>query len=536
MSNGTNPRVFQKPSIPEISSLEHNVRIKVFAPPKSKRKTGIIGTIGPSVRSMEQMKKLFAAGLNIARMNFSHGTHEFHKESLDMLRKAEQEYREQVHYAVQIAAALDTKGPEIRTGIIEGDDGTKEVDLVPGEPIRITTDIKYKNKCSSKLLYIDYENMPKVVKGGNRVLIADGVISLKIEKVNADGFIDAVVEYGGKIGSKKGCNLPDVAVDLPALSEQDKKDLAFAAANDFDMVFASFVRNADGVRAIRAALGDKASQIKVIAKIENRQGLDNIDEIISEADGIMVARGDLGVEIPPEKVFLAQKLLCAKGNKANKSVIVATQMLESMILNSRPTRAEVSDVANAVLDGCDCVMLSGETAKGKFPIEAVKMQDVVCREAEDATYHKRYFDEIRHDPSITWDQYYSMSVSAVEASIRCKASAIICLTSSGRGAYTLSMFHPKAMIVAATREKKVARQMHLYRGIIPLHIVEAPNMQWEADYNLRIRESIKAGRALGFIKDGDALVVFTGYNKGAGNSHSVRIIFADEKEENGYGC
>ncbi|KRX81907.1 Pyruvate kinase PKLR [Trichinella sp. T6] len=457
--------------------LEHLCHLNIDDEKIPVRKTGIICTIGPSSRSVDMLVKMIVSGMNIARLNFSHGSHE---------------------------------GAET------------EVDLRRGDEIILTTDEKYQMCCTEKIVYVDYKNIGKVLKKDMRVFIDDGLICLRVREIGADS-LTCVVENGGKLGSRKGVNLPGAKVDLPAVSDKDIRDLQFAVKNNVDMVFASFIRNAEGVRVLRKVLGEEGKHIKIVAKIENHEGVTNVDEIIEAADGIMVARGDLGIEIPPEQVFIAQKAIIAKCKVAGKPVICATQMLESMISKPRPTRAESSDIANAVLDGADCVMLSGETAKGQYPLEALQIMHEICRQAEAAHYHNSFFNELLMITPRPTDAAHTIAIAATSAAVSCNAVAIILVTTTGRTATLVSKYRPPCIVLSVVRDWQVAKSLHLHYGILPCMMLEPRDADWPTDVDKRITFGIKAGKERGFIHGGDMLVVVTGWRQGAGFTNTMRF-------------
>merc|ERR1712051_557175 len=491
------------------------------------RLSGIVCTIGPVSRDPEFLYDMMEAGMNIARMNFSHGDHKYHRQTIENCRVANDKYTADKGFGIPLAIALDTTGPEIRTGKLEGDTGKLEVTLETGAAIKITTDDAFMEKCTKDILWVDYKNITKVLKPGKRMYIDDGLISVVAKEIG-DNFVMGEIENGGNLGSRKGCNLPGTDCDLPAVSEKDKADLLFGVEMNVDMVFASFIRDAQGVKDVRKVLGKAGEKILIISKIENLQGCMNVDEIIEESDGIMVARGDMGIEIPPEKVFIAQKQLIAKCNKAGKPVICATQMLESMVKKPRPTRAEGSDVANAVLDGSDCVMLSGETAKGDYPIQCIKTMASLSREAEACLWNSRFFEELmRSDHNRKRDSTEAAAIAAVQASYSTRASAIIGLTTTGRTAHIASKYRAMCPFLAVTRHAPAARQMQLYRGVVPLFYPEGRLDDWSADVDERIQYCVDFGKKNGFIKSGDPVICITGWRKGAGSSNTVRILYVN---------
>lgn len=486
---------------------------------KFMRKTSVIGTIGPKTNSVEMLTKLMDAGLNIVRMNFSHGSYEYHQSVIDNARAA----AAQLSSKRPIAIALDTKGPEIRTGLMAND---ADVAIDAGHEFYITTDKAHAEAGSKEMIFMDYANLPKVTSPGKLIYVDDGILSLQVLAIEGEKLRVKSLN-SGTLSSRKGVNLPKTPVDLPALSEKDKADLAFGVKNGVDMIFASFIRQAQDVRDIRKVLGTEGATIKIIVKIENEQGVENFDEILKEADGVMVARGDLGIEIPASQVFMAQKMMIAKCNVAGKPSICATQMLESMTYNPRPTRAEISDVANAVLDGADCVMLSGETAKGKYPIEAVRMMAETAFLAESAISYTGLFDQLRQLTPRPTETAETLAMSAVAAAIEQDAGAIVVLSTSGVSARLLSKYRPQCPIICVTRNEQTARQLHLSRGVYPVHYPEPrgiPAEKWQIDVDNRIRFGLRSALALGVVKPEQTVMAVQGWRGGLGHTNTLRIL------------
>ena len=450
------------------------------------KKTKIVCTMGPNTDNREIMRELALNGMDVARFNFSHGDHAEHKHRLEILESVREEL------GIPIASLLDTKGPEIRTGKLK--DG-KKVTLKEGDLYTLTTEEIVGDETRG---YINYAGLAEDVKPGDRILIDDGLIELHVREVNGTDIV-CRIENGGELGEKKGVNVPGVRVKLPALTDKDKEDIRFGVDAGFDFVAASFVRNADAIREIREILDEKGSAMQIIAKIENEEGIENIDSIIEASDGIMVARGDMGVEIPAEKVPHIQKMIIRKCNLACKVVITATQMLDSMIRNPRPTRAEVSDVANAVYEGTDAVMLSGETAMGSYPIEAVRMMSQIAEESEkylDYMFYQRRKVSAENLRNISNTVCYSSVATASDL----EAPVIVAPSVSGFTTRMLSKWRPKALIAGLSPSMTVVRQMQLYWGVKPFHAKRAEST------DALLFASVELLKEKGIVKEGEFVV------------------------------
>ena len=471
------------------------------------RKTKIICTLGPSTDSEDMMRQLIDAGMNVARFNFSHGSHDEHKARLKLLRKLRSEMGKPV------AALLDTKGPEIRLGDFK--DGS--IDLEDGQTFTLTTEDILGDQDH---VSITYKELPQDVKVGSNILIDDGLISMTVTDLT-DTEIVCHVDNGGTVSNKKGVNVPNVELRMPFICEQDRSDIIFGVENDFDFIAASFVRTAQDVNDIREILHEKKGDaIKIIAKIESTQGVENIDEIIAAADGIMVARGDLGVEIPLEDVPVIQKLAIKKVLNAGKIVITATQMLDSMMHNPRPTRAEATDVANAIYDGTSVIMLSGETAAGEYPIEAVStMNRIALRTEANIDYISRFNKEDSIDKTGVTS---AISHATCTLSHDLNANAIVAVSKSGGTARMVSKFRPSVPIIGATLTMKVYRQLSMSWGVYPMIIDEKEDVE---DLFNHVIERCKGSNIL---KKDDLVVMTAGVPLGiSGKTNMIRVKEVD---------
>ncbi|MBO8163698.1 MAG: pyruvate kinase [Brevibacillus sp.] len=469
------------------------------------RKAKIVCTIGPASESVETLKRLLTAGMNVARLNFSHGSHEEHAARIRNIRQAGREL------GVQVAILLDTKGPEIRTGVL----AAEQVELVEGNTITLTTE---EVPGTAERVSITYKDLYRDVEVGSTILIDDGLIGLRVEKIEGSEII-CRIKNGGILKSKKGVNVPGVKINLPGITEKDSEDILFGIREGVDFIAASFVRKAADILEIREILEQHQAKIDIIAKIENQEGVDNVDEILTVADGLMVARGDLGVEIPAEEVPLLQKKLIQKCNELGKPVITATQMLDSMQRNPRPTRAEASDVANAILDGTDAIMLSGETAAGKYPVESVETMNRIALRAEQALNYREilYTQSSRRQVTIT----DAISQAVANAALDLEAAAIVTATESGHTARMVSKYRPKAPIVAVTPHEGVMRRLSLVNGVYP--VLGKTASTTDEMLEISVREAVQAG----YVRHGDLVVITAGVpvrESGTTNLLKIHVI------------
>lgn len=467
------------------------------------KKTKIVCTIGPKSESKEMLTKLLQAGMNVMRLNFSHGNHEEHATRISTLREIKAET------GLKAAILLDTKGPEIRTIKL---DGGKDVKLVAGQKFVITTDKTFIG--NSEKVAVTYDSFTSDLSIGDIVLIDDGLIEMKVDSIQNEEVFCTVLN-NGELGENKGVNLPNVKVNLPALSKKDILDLKFGCKQGVDFVAASFIRRADDVKEVRRVLAENGGEdIKIISKIENKEGLDNFEEILKYSDGIMVARGDLGVEIPVEEVPFAQKMMIEKCNEAGKPVITATQMLDSMINNPRPTRAEANDVANAILDGTDAVMLSGESAKGKYPVEAVKVMTKIAEKTDPLLYSNIDYEK-EEELTIT----EAVAKGCVDAAEVLNAKLLVVGTGSGRAARSLRKYFPTANIMAITNNPKAFNQMLLIKGVVPYLSEDVKTLK------TFMENAEKAALGLGLVESGDIIAATCGEEVFIqGTTNTLKII------------
>ena len=480
------------------------------------RKTKIVCTLGPSTDDENVLRQLMLEGMSVARMNFSHGSHEEQKKRLDMVKKLREELE------LPVAALLDTKGPEIRIGDIEGG----KAELKKGQTFVLTTEDIVGN---AEIVSITYKQLYKDVKPGDSILIDDGLIGMEVQKIEGEEIV-CQVKNGGFISNHKGVNVPGVELKMPFVSQKDYEDIVFAAEQDYDFIAASFTRTANDILEIRKILEEKGGQyIHIIAKIENMQGVENCEEILRVADGIMIARGDMGVEIPLEEVPVIQKKLIRMALKASKPVITATQMLDSMIKNPRPTRAETSDVANAIYQGTGAIMLSGETAAGAYPVEAVRTMARIAERTEKDIDYSREFKPRRlaERPDVTNAISHATCTTAMDLN----AAAIVAVTKSGRTVGRIAKYRPSCPVIGCATHSRVCRQLSLMWGVIPVEMQEEETADELFDHAVKLTED------KGLISRGDLVVITAGVPLGlSGTTNMLKVQVAGNTLLTGRGC
>lgn len=468
------------------------------------RKTKIVCTIGPATDDENIMRELMLAGMNVARFNFSHGDYETHEKRLRQIERLRKELD------LPVATLLDTKGPEIRLGKFLDN---KPVEIHDGDVYTLTTEDV---PCTAEVGSISFKKLPKDVSIGTRILVNDGVIELMAEKVTKTDIICRVI-HGGTLSNNKGINVPGVKLSMPYLSEQDMDDLEFGSRMGFDFIAASFVRSAADINYLRKFTQSLGwFDVRIIAKIENSDGVENIDEILEAADGIMVARGDMGVEIPFEQIPAIQKTLIKKGYNAGKQVVTATQMLESMITNPRPTRAEITDVANAIYDGTSAIMLSGETAAGAYPVEAVKTMALIAETTENNIDYKGRFAIRRSNPEGSIAE--AIAHATVTTAHDLDASAVITVSLGGQTARLISKYRPCCPIISCTMSEVVCRQMNMSWGVIP-YIIDEKNSTDEL-----FAAAVHEAESHRLVEDGDLVVITAGVPLGVSGTTNLMKV------------
>ncbi|KAG4111448.1 hypothetical protein ERO13_D13G104800v2 [Gossypium hirsutum] len=473
-------------------------------------KTKIVCTLGPASRSVEMIERLLKAGMNVARFNFSHGSHAYHQQTLDNLRTA------MLNTGILCAVMLDTKGPEIRTGFLKHG---KPIQLIQGKEITISTD--YSIKGDENTICMSYKKLAQDLKPGSVILCSDGTITFTVLDCDKElGLVRCRCDNSAVLGERKNVNLPGVVVDLPTLTDKDKEDiLQWGVPNKVNMIALSFVRKGSDLVEVRKLLGKHGKNTLLMSKVENQEGVTNFDDILANSDAFMVARGDLGMEIPIEKIFLAQKLMILKANIQGKPVVTATQMLESMIKSPRPTRAEATDVANAVLDGTDCVMLSGETAAGAYPDLAVQTMARICTEAENFINYGDLFKRIMESAPMPMSPLESLASSVVRTAESIKASLILVLTRGGTTAKLVAKYRPSVPILSmiipeittdslewSCNDEAPSRHCLIFRGLIPVLSSGLAKASYAESTEETTKFALQYGKEKGLIKPGDSVV------------------------------
>ncbi|CAK1599006.1 unnamed protein product [Parnassius mnemosyne] len=514
----------QLPAANAYTPLDHVLNLDIKSPAGCQRLTGIIASIGKSSNDLETMEKMMAAGMNIALLNLSFGTREEHIETIKTLRQAAKNYSVVVGKNYPLAIAARLPGRKMRTGNIS-DTYEEPVELISGEIVRLTTDALYKDRCSSSTVYVDFIHFAEQLKKGDVILLDNETIQLKVEIIS-NTTLTCKIERGGFLGSNKDVFVPNVVLKIPTYSEKDKAYIDMAVHHQLDIIIASFADSGDSIIELKNAMGEKGKKIAVVANIQTLEGYRNYDEILEEANGIMITRQELGSDISPKKLVIAQKNMIARANKANVPVCLCAQLLSSMRYSKIPLRAELLDIANCILDGADALVLSAETAVGICPVDTIACMANACKESEACVWTKQVFHDFVDKTPVPCEQSTAIAMAAVLASYRSMAAAIIVITTLGKSAFEVAKYRPRCPIIAITRHVINARQMHLYRGIIPLIYEATPDADWQIYLEQRINFSTKWAMQRGFVRVGDPIVLVCGWKQGSQFTNTMRIVYA----------
>lgn len=518
--------------------IDHMSALRVTSEPFCKRLPVIIGTIGPSCTEVHQIEDLLDCGMNVARINMSYGDRCCQLNAIHNFKLAADNFIQKIGMYVPIGLMMDLKGPEIRTGRIcklyACDPDNPRIFIEKNSIIKITTEITYVDKITPTLIYVDFPLFPQHVRPGMKIYIDDGYISLIVQKVNEIDLI-ALVECEGYLGNYRPVHVPMVPLDLPPLTNIDMEDIDLALEEEFDFIALSKIENAEAVYTLKSKLIEslllqrkfREKPIMIFSKISNFQALKNIDEIIEATDGIIIQRGDLGLDIPPEKVYVAQREIIGKCNMVNKPVIICTQLMKSMTTHLLTDRSHIFDVGSCIEDGADGICLTGETAIGKFPSQVVEQTHNILREAEAADSRKYHFKELTDKLKPPIEPIVAVAMASCIISQKIKATAIIVLTTSGKSAQLISWFRPRCVVLAVTNFERTARQLHMWRSICPI-IYNGPCLKnnWFANLDLKFQYGITFGKEVGFIEAGDPLILVSGYGRHTSFTNCIRIVYA----------
>uniref|UniRef100_A0A1Y1LFI1 Pyruvate kinase n=1 Tax=Photinus pyralis TaxID=7054 RepID=A0A1Y1LFI1_PHOPY len=509
------------------TSIEHSINLNTRSKVSKKRLTSIICTVDRNTHSAENFQCMMEAGMCAIRIKIGDLTHIECNDVIQTIREAIDKYSTKIGCVYSLPIGIEIKGSDIRIGTLK-QNFPQEITLTKGNPVSLTVDPGYEELVTETMIYVDYPNMIELIAPEDRIYINNGKIRLSVTEIVGDE-VKCFVETSGKLVSNCNIRFPDFPVDVPEISEQDLSDIMFAINEKIDIMFVPGMKTRESVKKLKAFLGSEGQHIMIISKIDSFQALLNVQGIVDESDGVVINRIALAIDLPEEKVFLAQKSIVGYCNKVGKPVICSSQILESLITSgAQPSSSEICDIANAVMDGIDGFLLSREISMGEDPVQAISKLSSICREAEAAVYQKQVFSELSDTAVVPLEPIYSLAISAVQVSQKCNAAAIVVLTTSGRSAKIITRFRPRCPVIAITRLGHVARQLHLYRGIDPLQYIKPTHFCWCRDADDRMQYGITWGKVNGFIRVGDAIVILAAARPGVGFTNFIQVIYASE--------